>query len=182
MRGDAPCPAEVSASAHPPTSQQRADISPQQPLPGTTTSTPEQAPAKAAQRPFGTPFGGDILYCRRMMDRITGPPHHPRFLEQPRTPIVFCGHSLCDKLLICSPAQKQQEQGCSRERAEWGAECDPCALPDASHNTQTYWAELAAGHRVHPQSWVLQRDQVQSLIFKVRLVTSVSLLKCCNLN
>lgn len=28
----------------------------------------------------------------------------------------------------------QQEQGCSRARAELGVECDPCALPDASHN------------------------------------------------
>lgn len=106
----------------------------QQLLSGTTSSTPEQTSAKAAPRAFRTLFGGDILYCRRMRDRMTGLPHNPRFLGQPRIPIVFCRHSLCDKLLICSPAQEQQEQDCFKTRAEWGVECDSCALPDASHN------------------------------------------------
>lgn len=52
----------------------------QQLLPGTRSSTPEQASVKAAQTAFGTQFEMDILYCRKTMARMTGLPHSPRFL------------------------------------------------------------------------------------------------------
>lgn len=65
-------------------------------------------------------------------------------------------------LLICSPAQEQQEQGCSRTRAEWGAECDPCAprcipqhlniLGRACCWSQGPFTVLGIAKRPHPES------------------------------
>ena len=73
--------------------------------PGSCSLTPEEAPQNKRLLKQHTEllghcsFGGDILCCRKTVDRTAGLPRNPHLLGWRRTQVVvFCGHSLCDKL------------------------------------------------------------------------------------